>query len=216
MRAVADTIHTDGTAVAAKPILDMEHTTPMSREQISAIAHAGHPIKSPLDDDSVSRLLEHGLPRGDERVLDLGCGTAEWLLRALATRPHLHAEGVDVSEAALTRARRAASVLGVAERLVLHRQEAADFTSSPPTAGPPYTATSAPAVSSTPTNGPAGARWPHGPWTTPPIRPPRTCWKRPTPGVRSGCTGTGTASASSAWCCAARRSDRPRVPATAG
>ncbi|MEW9337158.1 MULTISPECIES: SAM-dependent methyltransferase [Streptomyces] len=102
----------------------------MSREQISAIAHTHHPIKSPLDDDSVSRLLEHALPRGDERVLDLGCGTAEWLLRALATRPQLHAEGVDVSEVALTQARRSAGRLGVDERLVLHRQEAADF--SPP------------------------------------------------------------------------------------
>ncbi|MEU7729404.1 class I SAM-dependent methyltransferase [Streptomyces sp. NPDC040724] len=104
----------------------------MSRDQISMIAHAGHPIKSPLDDDSVSRLLEHGLPRGDERVLDLGCGTAEWLLRALATRPHLHTEGVDVSEAALTQARRAAGERGVGDRLVLHRQEAADFVCAQP------------------------------------------------------------------------------------
>ncbi|WP_241253710.1 class I SAM-dependent methyltransferase [Streptomyces sp. W1SF4] len=104
----------------------------MSREQISEIAHARHPIKSPLDDDAVGRLLEHGLPRGDERVLDLGCGTAEWLLRALAARPHLHAEGVDVSEAALTQARRAASGLGVGERLVLHQEDAADFVSSQP------------------------------------------------------------------------------------
>ncbi|MFD0078809.1 SAM-dependent methyltransferase [Streptomyces sp. NPDC127166] len=104
----------------------------MSREQISGIAHADHPIKSPLGDDSVSRLLERGLPRGDERVLDLGCGTAEWLLRALATRPALHAEGVDVSEVALTRARQAASELGVDERLVLHQQAAADFVSPQP------------------------------------------------------------------------------------
>ncbi|MFE1808694.1 SAM-dependent methyltransferase [Streptomyces sp. NPDC059533] len=104
----------------------------MSREQISAIAHAHHPIKSPLDDDSVSRLLEHSLPQGNERVLDLGCGTAEWLLRALAARPHLHAEGVDVSAVSLTRARQAARELGVDERLVLHQQEAAEFGPSEP------------------------------------------------------------------------------------
>ncbi|MCX4981861.1 cyclopropane-fatty-acyl-phospholipid synthase family protein [Streptomyces sp. NBC_00572] len=104
----------------------------MSREQISDIAHTDHPIKSPLDDESVSALLDRALPRGDERVLDLGCGTAEWLLRALATRPYLHAEGVDVSEVALTRARRAASELGVEERLVLHHREAADFVSEQP------------------------------------------------------------------------------------
>ncbi|MFF3619437.1 SAM-dependent methyltransferase [Streptomyces sp. NPDC002467] len=104
----------------------------MSREQISAIAHAHHPIKSPLDDDSVSRLLERSLPQGHERVLDLGCGTAEWLLRALAARPHLHAEGVDVSAVSLTRARQAARELGVDERLVLHQQEAAEFGPSEP------------------------------------------------------------------------------------
>ncbi|MEU9372722.1 class I SAM-dependent methyltransferase [Streptomyces sp. NPDC048255] len=104
----------------------------MNREQISQIAHTDHPIKSPLDDDSVSRLLERGLPRGDERVLDLGCGTAEWLLQTLATRPRVHAEGVDVSEVALTQARRTASELGVGERLVLHQLEAADFTSAEP------------------------------------------------------------------------------------
>ncbi|GAA2625372.1 hypothetical protein GCM10010425_22200 [Streptomyces spororaveus] len=128
-KAVADTIRTDGTAVAAQLLLGSGHAAPMSREQISAIAHADHPIKSPLADDSVGLLLERGLPRGDERVLDLGCGTAEWLLRALETRPQLHAEGVDVSEVALARARRAASDRGVAERLVLHRQPAADFVS---------------------------------------------------------------------------------------
>jgi len=101
----------------------------MNREQISQIAHAGHPIKSPLDDDSVRRLLEHGLPRGDERVLDLGCGSAEWLLRALAAHPRVRAEGVDTSEDALDQARQGASSSGVGERLVLHHQEAADFSS---------------------------------------------------------------------------------------
>ncbi|MEU9081999.1 class I SAM-dependent methyltransferase [Streptomyces sp. NPDC048357] len=104
----------------------------MNREQISHIAHTDHPIKSPLDDDSVRRLLERGAPRGDERVLDLGCGTAEWLLRALATRPRLHAEGVDISEDALAQARSEADRLGVRERLVLHQRAAEDFVSRQP------------------------------------------------------------------------------------
>jgi SAM-dependent methyltransferase len=104
----------------------------VNREQISAIAHSGHPIKSPLDDQSVRRLLERGAPRGDERVLDLGCGTGEWLLRALAAAPKLHAEGVDISADALAQARRTAADRGVQDRLVLHQQPAAEFVSAQP------------------------------------------------------------------------------------
>ncbi|MEU9482775.1 class I SAM-dependent methyltransferase [Streptomyces decoyicus] len=104
----------------------------MNREQISRLAHAEHPIKSPLDDDSVRQLLERCLPRGDERVLDLGCGGGEWLLRALAMYPQLAAEGVDISGGDLAEARQAAVRLGVQERLVLHQREVEGFTSPQP------------------------------------------------------------------------------------
>ncbi|MGP2439393.1 SAM-dependent methyltransferase [Streptomyces sp. JW3] len=103
----------------------------MNRARISAIAHTDHPVKAPLDDDSVRRLLDRALRPDDERVLDLGCGGAEWLLRALAERPRLRAEGVDTAADALARARRAARDRGVAERLVLHHQDAADFAPVP-------------------------------------------------------------------------------------
>lgn len=102
------------------------------REKISRLAHAHHPIAAPVGDDAVRRLLEAGLPRGDERVLDLGCGGGEWLLRALAAYPGVRAEGVDVSEPALTDARAAAEGLGVADRLVVHRQDADGFSSPHP------------------------------------------------------------------------------------
>ncbi|MEU3708595.1 SAM-dependent methyltransferase [Streptomyces catenulae] len=104
----------------------------MNREQISRIAHTGHPIKAPLDDDSVHRLLTRALPRGDERVLDLGCGTGEWLLRALVARPEASATGVDISEDALSRARDGARARGVADRLALHRRSAAEFAAAEP------------------------------------------------------------------------------------
>ncbi|MFF9869898.1 SAM-dependent methyltransferase [Streptomyces sp. NPDC013953] len=99
----------------------------MDREQISRRAHADHPIAAPLDDASVRRLLEQSLPRGDERVLDLGCGGGEWLLRALSAHPRTRAVGVDLARSSLARARRTALQLGVEERLVLHHQDAADF-----------------------------------------------------------------------------------------
>lgn len=104
----------------------------MNREQISKLAHTHHPIKSPVNDDTVSRLLAQALPRGDERVLDLGCGSAEWLLRALTAHPDVRAEGVDISESDLAEARRRADHLGVGDRLDLHLRKAEDFTSPHP------------------------------------------------------------------------------------
>ncbi|MFI9424787.1 SAM-dependent methyltransferase [Streptomyces achromogenes] len=100
----------------------------MDREEISRRAHADHPIAAPLDDDAVRGLLDRALPHDGGRVLDLGCGGGEWLLRALTARPGLRAEGVDLSERALADARRAARRLGVEDRLVLHREDAARFT----------------------------------------------------------------------------------------
>lgn len=104
----------------------------MDRELISRLSHAGHPINNPLDDESVRRLLRRTVVRGDERVLDLGCGEAAWLLRTLAAHPDVTAEGVDNSAQALGKARQEAAELGVGQRLVLHQQDAADFTSSQP------------------------------------------------------------------------------------
>lgn len=99
----------------------------VNRDQMSTIAHTRHPIRSPVDDDAVRELLEHGISRPDARVLDLGCGCGEWLLRALSAAPRLRAEGVDTSADALARAREAADRLGVRERLALHHMPAADF-----------------------------------------------------------------------------------------
>lgn len=61
-------------------------------------------------------------------MLDLGCGSGEWLVRALTKRPCAHAEGVDLSGTALDVARKAARAAGVEERLTLHEQDAARFT----------------------------------------------------------------------------------------
>ncbi|THA82406.1 class I SAM-dependent methyltransferase [Streptomyces sp. A0592] len=104
----------------------------MNRETISHLAHTHHPVAAPLSDAAVARLLDRALPRGTERVLDLGCGPGEWLLRALHDRPGVHAVGVDTSRTALDRAAGAAQALGVADRLSLHQKPAADHTDPHP------------------------------------------------------------------------------------
>lgn len=112
------------------------HSAGMDREHLSVLAHTRHPVAAPVDDDTVRRLLAHTLRRGDERLLDLGCGGAEWLLRALAEHPGVRAEGVDVSAAALARAEEAATARGVRDRLVLHRRDCAEFAESADTSSP--------------------------------------------------------------------------------
>ncbi|MFE9395059.1 SAM-dependent methyltransferase [Streptomyces flavidovirens] len=101
----------------------------MNRSLMSRLAHASHPVAAPLDDESVRRLLGRAVVRGDERLLDLGCGQAEWLVRALVAHPEATAVGVDVSEDALAEARKQADGRGVGERLVLCEEDAGAFAS---------------------------------------------------------------------------------------
>ncbi|MEV8600318.1 methyltransferase domain-containing protein [Streptomyces griseoviridis] len=101
----------------------------MDRDKISQLAHADHPVNSPLDDESVRRLLRRTVGRGDAHVLDLGCGEAAWLLRTLVEHPDVTAVGVDNSAQALAKARKEAAALGVERRLVLQHQDAAEFAS---------------------------------------------------------------------------------------
>ncbi|MFF0742664.1 SAM-dependent methyltransferase [Streptomyces sp. NPDC004111] len=97
----------------------------MERSLMSQLAHVHHPIASPLDDSSVARVLARALDRGGERVLDLGCGQAEWLIRALERDPATTAVGVDLAAGGLAEARRQADARGVGERLVLEQADAA-------------------------------------------------------------------------------------------
>jgi cyclopropane fatty-acyl-phospholipid synthase-like methyltransferase len=104
----------------------------MDRQTISRLAHAHHPIAAPIGEEPVRRLLQRAVRNGDERLLDLGCGSAAWLLLALAAHPHATAEGVDLSAEALAEAERAATGLGVRDRLTLRHQDAAAYTSTAP------------------------------------------------------------------------------------
>lgn len=68
-------------------------------------------------------LIARTIRRGDERLLDLGCGGGAWLLHALADHPRVRAEGVDVSAPALAWAEEAAAEIGVRDRLRLHHAD---------------------------------------------------------------------------------------------
>jgi SAM-dependent methyltransferase len=99
----------------------------MNRLRLSSIAHQDHPIASPLADESVRRLLDRALPRGDERLLDLGCAEGEWLGRAVEGRPGVHAVGVDLDADSISRGRER-----FGERIELHVGDANGFSSPLP------------------------------------------------------------------------------------
>lgn len=88
----------------------------MDRAQISAIAHAEHPIMAPLSEESVTRLLRAlPVPPGAS-VTDVGCGRGAWLVRLLQQREDLVGIGIDTSQPALAAAREAAAAAGVGGR----------------------------------------------------------------------------------------------------
>ncbi|MEO3974793.1 class I SAM-dependent methyltransferase [Streptomyces sp. CAU 1734] len=104
----------------------------MDRQTISAIAHGDHPIAAPLADASVAGLLDRALPRGDERLLDLGCGEGTWLKRAARDRPALRAVGIDIDTATIDRSREVIAANGLDDQIALYAGDARDFAPSHP------------------------------------------------------------------------------------
>ncbi|MDH2425956.1 class I SAM-dependent methyltransferase [Sphaerisporangium sp. TRM90804] len=105
----------------------------MDRQTLSAIAHQDHPVAGPVDDANLDRLLRRAALAPGARILDLGCGEAEWSLRALGLVPASTADGVDISPEAVASAARAAAERGLSDRLTLHQTPADRFP-----AGEPY------------------------------------------------------------------------------
>ena len=78
-------------------------------------------FNAPLSDERAARLVDGLGPWDGARVLDLGCGWAELLLRVLERASTAVGHGVDGDEAALARGRRAAQERGLADRVTLEQ-----------------------------------------------------------------------------------------------
>ncbi|WP_017599317.1 SAM-dependent methyltransferase [Nocardiopsis lucentensis] len=76
-------------------------------------------FNGPLSDEHAARLIRTLGPLTDRRVVDLGCGWAEFLLRALATDPAATGLGVDLDEGVLEHGRANARARGLADRVEL-------------------------------------------------------------------------------------------------
>jgi cyclopropane fatty-acyl-phospholipid synthase-like methyltransferase len=97
----------------------------VNRERLSAIAHGGHPVAAPLSDPVVDALLARVAARRPRTVLDVGCGSAQWLVRLLEQLPDARGVGVDLSSDAVAAAHDFAVARGVADRVDVRRQDAA-------------------------------------------------------------------------------------------
>ena len=104
----------------------------VDRSVLSAVAHTDHPIAAPLSDDSVQRLLSRAVGRGPRHLLDLGCGTGEWLARAASARADVSGVGVDLDEAAIVRGRELLRAAGLADRIDLTVGDASGFSADRP------------------------------------------------------------------------------------
>lgn len=102
----------------------------MDAHERSAIAHAGLPFQNPLDEAKVDALVARLPLRPGDRVVDLGCGKAELLLRVLE-RHDVTALGIDLSPFALAEARAAADRRAAPGRLELRREDASSSDLSP-------------------------------------------------------------------------------------
>jgi ubiquinone/menaquinone biosynthesis C-methylase UbiE len=99
----------------------------MEHSKFTTIAHSDHIFCSPLSSSKVDQILEllNLLPR--EKVLDIGCGKAEILVR-LIKRFQVYGVGIDTNSHFLSEAK--TKVLKP-EELVLHEMDVANFAVEP-------------------------------------------------------------------------------------
>lgn len=70
------------------------------------------------------RLAEQPDPARFHRVLDIGCGTGEWLIGTAKDYPHMRLVGIDTSESRLAFAREQSGAQGVSDRVEFRMMDA--------------------------------------------------------------------------------------------
>ncbi|NYH55211.1 cyclopropane fatty-acyl-phospholipid synthase-like methyltransferase [Nocardiopsis arvandica] len=76
-------------------------------------------FNGPLSDDHAARLIRDLDSLEDRRIVDIGCGWGEFLLRALASEPTATGFGIDLGEEAVGHGRANARGRGLADRVEL-------------------------------------------------------------------------------------------------
>jgi Methyltransferase domain len=92
--------------------------------RFTTVAHAGRRVLGPISDERLDAIVARlGLP-DPARVMELASGKAELLIRLLTACPGARAVGIERSRWFLADALQRAADAGVADRLVLHREDA--------------------------------------------------------------------------------------------
>ncbi|MGC9665018.1 SAM-dependent methyltransferase [Planosporangium sp. 12N6] len=84
-------------------------------------------FNSPLSDTRLARIIRTVQPLAGARVVEIGCGWAELLLRIAAADPSVHVTGVDTDEAAIAHGRENAAARGLADRVDLRVADAREW-----------------------------------------------------------------------------------------